>query len=172
VPTTALTCRDWDYCGSVLDLSSLDLEEIAYALADQTDYEHRWLINPQTGEVVFWTSDTGIDGQTPVDLDELDLICIDPLPSHVWYQDMADFAEQISDERAGRRLARALDGRGAFRRFRVELHEEYPDLVPAWNALRKVRAQRRAVHWLVDNSLIDDDAATRFLDEHPEPKVP
>jgi hypothetical protein len=24
---------------------------------------------------------TGIDGQTPVDLDELDLICIDPLPS-------------------------------------------------------------------------------------------
>ena len=47
----------------MLDLNSLDLEEIANALADQTDYEHRWLINPQTGEVVFWTSDTGIDGQ-------------------------------------------------------------------------------------------------------------
>ncbi|MGO9502174.1 MAG: hypothetical protein ACLPUO_11465 [Streptosporangiaceae bacterium] len=29
----------------MLDLSSLDLEEIANALADQTDYEHRWLIN-------------------------------------------------------------------------------------------------------------------------------
>ena len=27
------------------------------------------------------TSDTGIDGQIPVDLDGLDLICIDPLPS-------------------------------------------------------------------------------------------
>jgi len=62
----------------VLDLSSLDLEEIATALADQTDYEHRWLINPATGEVVFWTTGTGIDGHTPVDLDELDLICIDP----------------------------------------------------------------------------------------------
>jgi hypothetical protein len=24
-------------------------------------------------EVVFWTADTGIDGQTPVDLDDLDL---------------------------------------------------------------------------------------------------
>ena len=70
-----------DYAGPVLDLSSLDLGEIATALADQTGYEHRWLINPQTGEIVFWTSDTGIDGQTPVDLDELDLICIDPLPS-------------------------------------------------------------------------------------------
>jgi hypothetical protein len=104
----------------VLDLSSLDLEEIAAALADQSAYEHRWLINPETGEVVFWTSDTGIDGQTPVDLDDLDLICIDPVPSWIWYQDMADFAEQVSDERAGRRLARAIRGRGAFRRFKDE----------------------------------------------------
>jgi len=96
------------YPGPVLELSSLDLEEIGTALADQTDYEHRWLINPQTGEVAFWTADTGIDGQTPVDLDELDLVCIDPLPSWIWYQDMADFAEAITDERAGRRLARAI----------------------------------------------------------------
>jgi hypothetical protein len=35
----------------VLDLSSIDLEEIASALADQTDYEHQWLINPETGEI-------------------------------------------------------------------------------------------------------------------------
>lgn len=41
------------YRDPMLDLSSLDLEEIAAALADQTDYEHRWLINPQTGQVVF-----------------------------------------------------------------------------------------------------------------------
>jgi hypothetical protein len=108
----------------VLDLSSLDLEEIATALADQTDYEHRWLINPQTGEVVFWTSDTRIDGHTPVDLDKLDLICIDRLPSYIWHQDMADFADQISDQRAGRRLARVIQGRGALRRFKVELHQE------------------------------------------------
>jgi hypothetical protein len=33
-------------------VSSLDLGEIAEALAKQTDYEHRWLINPQTGEIV------------------------------------------------------------------------------------------------------------------------
>ena len=52
------------YSGLVLNLSSLDLEEIGNALADQTDYEHRWLIHPQTGEIAFWTADTGIDGQT------------------------------------------------------------------------------------------------------------
>jgi hypothetical protein len=80
----------------MVDLSSVDLEEISNALADQTDYEHRWLINPQTGEIAFWTADTGIDGLAPVDLDELDLVCIDPLPPWVWYQDMADFAETIT----------------------------------------------------------------------------
>ena len=161
-----------DYAGPVLDLSSLDLGEIATALADQTGYEHRWLINPQTGEIVFWTSDTGIDGQTPVDLDELDLICIDPLPSCIWYQDMADFADQISDERAGRRLAQAIQGKGAFRRFKAQLHEEHPQLLPAWYAFRDARAYRRAAEWLADNSLVADDAAARFLDEHPEPNVP
>ena len=156
----------------MFDLSSLDLEEIATALADQTDYEHRWLINPQTGEVVFWTSDTGIDGQTPVDLDELDLMPIDPLPSYIWYQDMADFAGQVSDDRAGRRLARTIQGKGAFRRFKAELHDEYPHLLPAWYGFRDARACRRAVEWLADNSLVGRDAATRFLDEHPEPNVP
>jgi hypothetical protein len=68
------------YSGLGIDLGTLDLEEIASALADQTDDEHRWLVNPQTGEIAFWTPGTGIDRQTPVDLHELDLVCIDPLP--------------------------------------------------------------------------------------------
>jgi hypothetical protein len=156
----------------VLELSKLDLEEIATALADQDDYEHHTLIDPQTGEIAFWTADAGIDGQTPVDLDELDLICIHPLPSWVWYQDMADFADGITDERAGRRLARAIQGKGAFRRFKDELHEEYADLLPVWYAFRDARATRRAVEWLVDNSLIEDGAADHFLASHPDPELP
>src|SRR5688500_572791 len=107
----------------MLDLTSLDLDEIATALADQSAYEHRLLINPETGELVLWTADGGIDGRAPVDLDDLDLLWIEPLPSYVWYRDMADFAAGISDERVGPRLARAIQGKGAFRRFRDELHE-------------------------------------------------
>ena len=59
-----------------------------------------------------WTSDTGIDGHHPIELDDLDpnLIAIDPIPSYVWYQDMVDFADQISDRATGRRLSRALRG--------------------------------------------------------------
>ncbi len=56
------------------DLNILDLEEIANALASQTGYEHRWLINARTGQVAFRSAVTGIDGQTPVHLDELNLV--------------------------------------------------------------------------------------------------
>jgi len=156
----------------MLDLDGIDVEEIAAALADQTDYEHRWLLDPGTGQVAFWTSDTGIDGENPVEVDELDLIPIDPLPSYVWYQDMADFAEGISDGAAGRRLARALQGPGAFRRFKNQFYEHLPQLISPWHALRDVRAQRRAVEWLLDQGLIDENAADKFAADHPEPGLP
>ena len=99
----------------MLDLDAIDVEEIANALADQTDYEHRWLIDPTTGEIAFWTSDTGIDAENPVELDELDLTVIDPLPSYVWYQDMVDFATAsataaLESARAARWRARARSG--------------------------------------------------------------
>jgi hypothetical protein len=115
----------------MFELEQLEVGEIATALADQTDYEHRWLIDPRTGKLEFWTSDAGIDGQNPVDVDELDLTVIEPLPSRVWYRDMADFAERVRDEAAGRRLVRAIGGKSAFRRFKDELHQEYPEMVAA-----------------------------------------
>jgi hypothetical protein len=156
----------------MLDLDGIDVEEIATALADQTDYDHRWLIDPRTGQVAFWTSDTGIDGENPVEIDELDLILIDPLPSYVWFQDMADFADGISDSAASQRLIQSLQGRGAFRRFKNELYQRHPDLILAWHALRDVRAQRRAVEWLLDQGLIDNSAAQRFATDHPDPGLP
>lgn len=156
----------------MLDLSEIDVEEVATALADQTDYEHRWLIDPRTGEIAFWTSDTGIDGENPVEIDELDLMAIDPLPSYVWFQDMADFAEGISDRAAGQRLSRALRERGPFRRFKNELYEHHPELISAWHNLRDVRAQRRAVEWLRDNGLIEDAAEEHCPTAHPDPDLP
>jgi len=110
----------------------------------------------------------GVRGQCPVSRYQAGR----PLPSYIWYQDMADFADQISDERASRRLAQAIQGKGAFRQFKAQLHEEHPHLPPVWYAFRDARAFRRAVEWLADNSLVHDDAATRFLDEHPETTMP
>jgi uncharacterized protein UPF0158 len=156
----------------MLDLEMLNLDEIATALSDQTDYEHVWLLDPRTGEMAFWTSDTGVDGTNPVDVEDLDLVAIDALPSSVWYRDMVDFAEGISDDTAGRRLGRAISGRGAFRRFKNELYEAYPDLVPAWQSFRDARAKRRAVEWLLDHELIDEDAGARYLRQYQDADLP
>jgi hypothetical protein len=156
----------------VLDLNAVDVDDIATALADQTDYEHRWLIVPGTGEVVFLTSDTGIDGENPVAPDELDLIAIDPLPSYLWYQDMVDFADGISDRAAGERLRRSLQGKGAFRRFKNELYQRHPDLISVWHAFRDARARTRAVTWLAEEGLIDDDAVRQFERANPGTNLP
>ena len=88
----------------------------------------------------FWTSDTGVDGENPVEIEELDLIPIDPIPPYVWYRDMADFAEGISDDAAGRRLARALEGRRPFGQFKNQLYENHPELISSWHTFRDIRA--------------------------------
>jgi Uncharacterised protein family (UPF0158) len=158
----------------MLDLNVLDLGEITFALSDQADCERCWLIHSQTGQIVYWSAETGIDGHTKIDLDDLDpeLISIRPLPSWVWYQDMEEFAQGITDDRAGRSLARAIQGRGAFRRFKDKLNEEYPNLLPAWYAFSEARALRRAVEWLAEEELVDQAIANRYRADHPEPDLP
>ncbi|GLI00292.1 hypothetical protein [Phytohabitans aurantiacus] len=114
----------------MLEIDKLDLDDLAMALSDQNSFgEYRHMINRETGELLLGTGYDGFDDDTTDDFEEQGLIEIDPLPSRVWYRDMADFAALVSAERAARRLGRALDGRGAFRRFKAELHDEYPHLL-------------------------------------------
>lgn len=156
-----------------LDLQRLDLDQLAECLADQSgDYGHSWLIDPGTGEFHLYTADGTLDGEDDVDLDELDLIGIDPVPSRVWYGDMVEFIERITDEQAVRRLSRAIQGRGAFRRFRSELHEEYPSLLPLWRAFSDNRGRCRAVEWLADEQLITSETAEAYYAAHPDPDLP
>lgn len=154
----------------MIDPENLDLEQIAHALQDQGGFEHHWLFDPRTGEVLYYSEELGPDEDEEIEPDTK--LPIDPIPSWVWHQDMEDFAEQISDENAGRRLARAIRGRGAFRRFKDELHEEYPELVEVWYAFRDARANQRAVEWLRDNDIVPDDVAAALLERHPLPELP
>ena len=124
-------------------------------------------------QLVLWTSDTGIDGHHPIELDDLDpnLIAIDPIPSYVWYQDMVDFADQISDRATGKRLSRALEGRGSFGRFKHQIYQ-HPELIAPWQTMRDTRARLRAVGWLLDQQLIDPEAAEQYFESHRDPQLP
>lgn len=141
-------------------------------VSGQTDYKHRWLINPQTGEIVLWTAEGGIDGQTPVDLDDLDLVCIEPQPSYIWYQDMADSSRGSVTTGVGRKLTRAIQGRGAFRRFKDEVHEEYPHLLPVWHGFAKSAPNAGRLNGSSTTRSLTTNRLPRFVTEHPDPDLP
>ena len=66
----------------------------------------------------------------------------------------------------------ALQGHGAFGRFKDQLHEGFPELIALRHALRDGRAQRRAVDWLLAQGLVDQGAAEKFAADRPEPGLP
>ena len=63
------------------------------------------------------------------------------------YQDMVGFIEGIDDPNLVDRLARAISGRGAFRRFKDTLFDR-PDLMTQWHAFSGDRHRGRARSWL------------------------
>ena len=148
----------------MLELEKVDLDMLGSALASQS-YDLTWTFDPVRGEPLCWAEG---EEEEP---DE-DALVIEPLPSRVWYRDMADFTARLSDRRIAERLERAMAGKGAFRRFRAEIYDRNEHLITAWNAFRNTRTERRAVEWLRDNQQITEEAADRYLASHPDPDVP
>lgn len=64
------------------------------------------------------------------------------------YRDMLDFTGHVSQEQLRQRLLDALDGRGAFRRFRNVLHNGQDDVLNNWRIFSQERALGRARAWL------------------------
>lgn len=67
------------------------------------------------------------------------------------WSDMAAFAERQRDEALRERLLRAIDGKGAFRRFRDRVHEE--DLAERWYGFSADRQQGRARDFLAEQGI-------------------
>ncbi len=65
------------------------------------------------------------------------------------YRDMEDFIATVADPHQAEVLAVAVEGRGAFRRFRDVLHR-WPDLVERWHGFSDDRRIGRAREWLAD----------------------
>jgi len=80
------------------------------------------------------------------------LIAIEPLPSSVEYECMAEFAEAVSDARLRRSLRAALDGRRPFRRFKDAL-AACPSERDRWYAFHGSRVREAMRQWLTDNDI-------------------
>src|ERR671919_3014944 len=154
---------------TMLDLAKLDLSDLCLALEDNSP-EHSWWFDPETGEAELWSDYTG-DELGLGHPDDRGLTYIEPIGSPEAYGDMEDFVERVRDPRARDLLARAIEGRGAFRRFKDTLLE-YPELRQAWFAFHDARSERRAIEWLLERDLVHPEAAEEALKSRPEPTVP
>ena len=63
------------------------------------------------------------------------------------YRDMEWFIDDLDDPQFADLLARAISGRGAFRRFKDTLSDR-PDLMTRWHAFSNDRQRGRARSWL------------------------
>ena len=132
-------------------LGSLDLAAIAEALDDHDDLTV-WWFDPATGETIP-AMDEFLSGLSD-DLDTTDLIEIDEQSPRAPYLDRIDFARAVADPSVRDRLERALEGRGAFRRFRDAIAAS-PDLETPWHEFDRLRSDCRALDWLMQEDLAD-----------------
>jgi predicted nucleotidyltransferase len=140
----------------MLDLAAVDLRELAAALEDNS-VEHSWWLDPDTGELEFCSIDD--DGDS---FEKRGLLYVESIGSHEAYSNMSDFVDRIRARRPRELLDRAIQGRGAFRRFKDTLFE-FPELREEWFAFHDRRMRCRAIEWLVGEGLVDSAAADAAL---------
>lgn len=137
-----------------LPVDVIDVRGVAEAL-DDGDRDTAWWYGPSTGQVELgmseWLADDVDDLDEPVDRG---LVPIESAGSRAVYADMVTFAAAVDDHRASDLLERALEGRGAFRRFRDTLHE-FEELVGPWRAYAQASSELRAIDWLVVEGHVD-----------------
>lgn len=130
----------------------IDLDELCSAMEDSS-YEHEYYLDLKTGEILFLSE--YMDHEETEEL--RDRIDDDPdryerIPgaeSHEGYEDMEDFIATVKDEHLAELLEVAINGRGAFRRFKDVLLR-YPEERERWFQFKDERMRERALEWLDD----------------------
>lgn len=166
----AMACRDplnerqWEGDGDLADelaaalgqgptrmLRSLpvDLEELAAILEGEPDYRSG-RVNLETGEVLHpavieYMEETGeLD---PDDDDPANWLFVENQGSHEGYLDMEAYIGTVEDDHRAELLSVAIEGRGAFRRFKDTL-ARWPGELDRWFAFAGDRQRGRARAWL------------------------
>lgn len=151
---TRAEMRDAGGMVSPLSLSHIDLAGLAEALDDHDEWTE-WWFDTATGTVIP-SMDPSVSGIDDEELDSDELVAVDPQPSRAAYEAMVEFAEAVADPRPRDLLQRALEGKGAFRRFRDTLYE-FPELGERWREFERLAAELRAIEWLADHGLAEAD---------------
>ena len=120
----------------------VDIEELIRAMTDNNSLlDSEYYLDLETGEIL-WLN----DDMEPEEYEELDemiendeegrYLYIEKTESYIAYDDMVDFAGTIEDDRLRELLSVALNGKGAFRRFKDVLYSDPSDEIKRWYEFR------------------------------------
>jgi len=131
---------------------NISLDELCEAM-ENNSYEHEYFLDLETGEILF-ISDYMDDEETRElkNRIEEDFERYERIPraeSNEGYEDMVDFIATVDDERLAELLEVAINGKGAFRRFK-EVLLNYPEERERWFKFKDERMEERALEWLDD----------------------
>ncbi|HEX8832309.1 MAG TPA: UPF0158 family protein [Longimicrobium sp.] len=135
----------------------IDASDLLNAL-DSHDPELQFFLDLQTGEVIpapwgaFTSSEPEYAELEAMSEDETRYRLIEPVPSRQGWGWMEDFAEDVTDAVARTRLLDAIEGSGAFGRFKRVL-SSYPDLREAWFRFQEERLREYAREWLAGENI-------------------
>ena len=147
----------------------VDLEMIASAMDDVARVDMDYYLDKETGEVIFLLVEISryveeVDENSRKELLDWqkkdikvaqDILFTNPdryinitegAPCN-GYDLMVEFAETIEDELLREKLSIALDGQGAFRRFKNVI-ADYPDYREKWFKFRGERINKKVIEWL------------------------
>lgn len=130
----------------------VDLDELCSAMEDSF-YEHNYYLDLKTGEILL-ISDWMDEEETGKLRDKIDkhperYKALPKVESHEAYEDMEDFIATVKDEHLADLLYVAINGKGAFRRFKDVL-ASYPEEKERWFRFKDGRMRERALEWLQD----------------------
>jgi uncharacterized protein UPF0158 len=131
----------------------VDLQELRFAMEDAS-YEHRYFLDTETGELIL-VSELFEDEEAQRQLAEIDeaepgrFLRVPRADSREGYDDMQDFIDTVSDEHLQELLDVAIQGRGAFRRFKDVL-APHPGEQQRWFDFQAARLDARAREWLAE----------------------
>lgn len=130
-------------------LLKIDLDELCNAMEDHS-FENDYYLDLETGEILFvseYMDYEGIDIENRIEEEYERFERIPQIESYEAYRDMEDFIATIDDQHLIDLLEVAIQGKGAFRRFKDVLLN-HPDEEEKWFQFNDDRTEERAREWL------------------------
>lgn len=122
----------------------VDIDQIAAAMEDHSGWT-AWYLDTQTGEVIPRSETEGEEDELVEESERYEPV--PQIPSREIYDLMAEFADGVEDLELRQLLSVALDGPGAFGRFKRVLGD-YPEVRDGWFRLRDEYMAQEVGEWL------------------------